>query len=122
MLCHRLLERHPRLRIASIENGASWVTHLLRLVEKSAAMSPGWFAEPPAELFRRQVWVSPFWEDNPVTAVEMIGEDRTLFGSDWPHTEGIADPGSYRDELAGLPDDTIDRVMGGNALELTAPI
>ncbi|MEY2447656.1 MAG: hypothetical protein QOH79_1132 [Acidimicrobiaceae bacterium] len=122
LLCHRLLERHHRLRIASIENGASWVTHLLRLVEKSAAMSPGWFAQSPSELFQRQVWVSPFWEDNPVAAVEMIGPDRTLFGSDWPHTEGISEPASYRDELAGLPDDTIDRVMGGNALELTAPL
>ncbi|MEY2569953.1 MAG: hypothetical protein QOE63_303, partial [Acidimicrobiaceae bacterium] len=59
LLCHRLLERHPRLRIASIENGASWVPHLLRLVEKSAAMAPGWFAERPTELFRRHVWVSP---------------------------------------------------------------
>ena len=120
LLCHRLLERHPRLRIASIENGAGWVPHMLRLVEKSAAMSPGWFADKPSELFRRHVWVSPFWEDKPVKAVEMIGADRTLFGSDWPHTEGMADPASYRDELAGLPDDTIDRVMGGNARELLA--
>ena len=122
MLCHRVIERHPRLRIASIENGASWVSHLLKLVEKSAAMTPGWFTEPPVELFHRQVWVSPFWEDNPVTSVEMIGAERTLFGSDWPHTEGIANPGSYRDELAGLPEQTIDRVMGANALELTSPL
>jgi predicted TIM-barrel fold metal-dependent hydrolase len=119
LLCHRMLERHPRVRIASIENGASWVTHLLKLVEKSAAMAPGWFTEPPTELFRRQVWVSPFWEDNPVTSVETIGADRTLFGSDWPHTEGLAEPTSYRDELQGLPDASIDRVMGANALELT---
>ncbi|MDZ4827243.1 MAG: amidohydrolase family protein [Actinomycetota bacterium] len=75
-----------------------------------------------SELFRRQVWVSPFWEDKPVAAVEMIGVERTLFGSDWPHTEGIADPLSYRDELAGLPEETIDRVKGANALELTMPI
>lgn len=122
LLCHRVLERHPRLRIASIENGASWVSHLLRLVEKSAAMSPGWFTHAPAELFHRQVWVSPFWEDDPVTSVEIIGADRTLFGSDWPHTEGLADPGSYRGELAGLPEPTIERVMGANALELTAPL
>jgi predicted TIM-barrel fold metal-dependent hydrolase len=119
LLCHKVLERHPRLRIASIENGAGWVSHLLRLVEKSAAMSPGWFAESPTELFHRQVWVSPFWEDHPVTSVETIGADRTLFGSDWPHTEGLAEPLSYRDELAGLPEATIDQVMGTNALELT---
>ena len=122
LLCHRTLERHPRLRIASIENGASWVSHLLKLAEKSAAMSPGWFTESPSELFHRQVWVSPFWEDDPVTSVELIGAERTLFGSDWPHTEGLADPGSYREELAGLPEATIDRVMGANALELTAAL
>jgi predicted TIM-barrel fold metal-dependent hydrolase len=122
MLCHKVLERHPRLRIASIENGSGWVTHVLRLVERSASMSPGWFAEPPTEVFHRQVWVSPFWEDDPVTSTQTIGHERTLFGSDWPHTEGLSDPVSYRDELAGLPEDAIDRVMGANALELTAPL
>jgi predicted TIM-barrel fold metal-dependent hydrolase len=122
LLCHRLLERHPRLRIASIENGASWVSHLLRLVKKSAAMTPGWFTADPVELFHRHVWVSPFWEDDAVGSVEAVGADRTLFGSDWPHTEGLADPTGYRDELAGLPGETIDRVMGANALELTAPL
>jgi predicted TIM-barrel fold metal-dependent hydrolase len=122
LLCHRLLERHPRLRIASIENGASWVSHLLRLVKKSAAMTPGWFADDPVELFHRHVWVSPFWEDDAVGSVEAVGAQRTLFGSDWPHTEGLADPTGYRDELDGLPAATIDRVMGGNALELTTPL
>ena len=121
LLCHRTLERHPRLRIASIENGASWVSHLCKLVQKAAAMSPGWFGSPPIELFRRQVWVSPFWEDDPVASVEMLGAERTLFGSDWPHTEGLADPASYRDQLRGLPEDAIDRVMGANARALTRP-
>jgi predicted TIM-barrel fold metal-dependent hydrolase len=122
MLCHRMLERHPRVRIASIENGAGWATHTLRLVDKAAAMTPGWFREPPREVFARQVWVSPFWEDNSVSSVEAIGPERTLFGSDWPHTEGLADPVSYRDQLAGLSEPTIDRVMGGNVRELTTPL
>jgi predicted TIM-barrel fold metal-dependent hydrolase len=95
---------------------------VLRLVERSAAMSPGWFAEPPSELFRRHVWVSPFWEDDPVTSAETIGFERTLFGSDWPHTEGLVEPVAYREELAGLPEAAIDQVMGANALELTAPL
>lgn len=122
LLCHRLLERHPRVRLASIEKGSGWVSHVLKLVERSAAMTPGWFNESPTDVFRRQVWVSPFWEDDPVTAVGTVGADRTLFGSDWPHTEGLADPTSYRDELRGLPRETIDRVMGSNAIELTAPL
>ncbi len=121
LLCHRTLERHPGLRIASIENGSGWVSHVLRLADRSAAMSPGWFTESPTERFRRQVWVSPFWEDDPVSSVGTIGAERTLFGSDWPHTEGLSDPIGYRDELVGLPDDVIDRVMGANALELTGP-
>ena len=36
--------------------------------------------------------------------VELLGPDRVIFGSDWPHPEGLADPISYVDELKGLPD------------------
>ena len=37
-----------------------------------------------------------------------------LFGSDYPHPEGMADPITFVDELAGLPDEDIHKVMGGN--------
>ena len=98
------------------------MSHALRLAEKSAAMSPGWFAESPTELFRRQVWVSPFWEDHPV---ELGRDDRrrphpVRIGLA-AHRGALADPVWYRHELAGLPDDAIDQVMGTNAVELTGP-
>jgi predicted TIM-barrel fold metal-dependent hydrolase len=120
LLCHRLLERHPRIRIASIENGAGWARSLLKKVDLAAAQTPGWFKERPSETFRRHVWVSPFWEENPVRAVEHLTPERTLFGSDWPHTEGIAEPRSYLDSLTSLPDDDVRRIMRDNALELSA--
>ena len=41
-----------------------------------------------------------------------------LFGSDYPHPEGLADPASYVDELAGLPEATIRNIMGGNLARL----
>jgi predicted TIM-barrel fold metal-dependent hydrolase len=44
----------------------------------------------------------------------VIGVDNVVFGSDYPHPEGIADPISFVDELTGLPDDQIAKVMGGN--------
>jgi predicted TIM-barrel fold metal-dependent hydrolase len=37
-----------------------------------------------------------------------------LFGSDYPHPEGLKDPLSYVDELEGMPDDTVRKVMGAN--------
>jgi predicted TIM-barrel fold metal-dependent hydrolase len=37
-----------------------------------------------------------------------------IFGSDYPHVEGMSDPISYVDELHGLPDEDIRQIMGGN--------
>ena len=45
---------------------------------------------------------------------DLLGADRVLFGSDYPHPEGMADPISFVDELAGLPDDDVAKIMGGN--------
>ena len=119
LMCHKLFERHPNIRVASIENGAGWSRSLLKKVDLAAAQTPGWFKERPSETFKRHVWISPFWEENPARAAEYIGFDRTLFGSDWPHIEGIAEPASYVEGLSELPDDAIRKVMRDNAIELT---
>ena len=38
-----------------------------------------------------------------------------LFGSDYPHPEGLAEPCSYVDHLpAGLTDEDVRNIMGGN--------
>jgi predicted TIM-barrel fold metal-dependent hydrolase len=44
-----------------------------------------------------------------------MGADHLLFGSDYPHPEGLAEPCSYVDHLpGGLADDDVAAVMGGN--------
>lgn len=121
MVCDKLFARHPRLRVASIENGANWVAGLLHKLEITGNQYPDWFAEPPLETFLRHVWVAPFWEDDPVETAKQIGADRTLLGSDWPHLEGVADPSSYADRLAALGSASTRRVMRENAAELTRP-
>ena len=63
-------------------------------------MNPHLFAEDPVAVFKRNVWVHPFHEDDPMDIVRLIGADRVLFGSDYPHPEGLAEPPSYVDELA----------------------
>jgi predicted TIM-barrel fold metal-dependent hydrolase len=41
-----------------------------------------------------------------------------LFGSDYPHPEGLADPVSYLEELEGLPEEKVRKIMGGNLARL----
>ena len=49
----------------------------------------------------------------------MIGEDHVLFGSGFPHPEGLAEPASYVTHLEGQPEERIRKIMGGNLASLT---
>ena len=53
------------------------------------------------EVFKRNIYVHPFHEEDPMGLVDLLGADRVLFGSDYPHPEGMADPISFVDELSG---------------------
>jgi predicted TIM-barrel fold metal-dependent hydrolase len=41
-----------------------------------------------------------------------------LFGSDYPHPEGLADPASYVDQLKGCSEQTVRKIMGENLASL----
>ena len=64
--------------------------------------------------------MSPFWEDNLLDVVEHLGVDQVLFGSDYPHPEGLAEPRQYEKVAAELNDPVAERkVMWDNAVKLT---
>ena len=54
---------------------------------------------------RRNIYVNPFWEDDMSDLAELVGADHILFGSNYPHPEGLHDPISYVDELKALDDE-----------------
>jgi predicted TIM-barrel fold metal-dependent hydrolase len=115
MVCHGALTRHPDLRIGTIENGGTWVRPLLEEFEGLYKKMPQEFDEHPVETFKRNIYVNPFWEDELARLVELVGADRLLFGSDYPHPEGLADPVSYADDLPDdMPDADVAKIMGGN--------
>lgn len=118
LLAHGCVHRHPQLKIAVIENGSSWVRPLLKHLDKVYSRSRGAWPEHPVEMFKRNIWVHPFHEDDPIGLIETVGADHVVFGSDYPHVEGMSDPLSYVDELAGLPEEDIRKVMGGNMMDL----
>lgn len=118
LVCHGALSRFPGLNIAVIENGASWVKPLLDTFQDLYKKMPHQFLEDPVEVVRRQVHVSPFWEEDMAELSELIGVERVLFGSDYPHPEGLADPITYVDELKGMSEEHKALIMGGNLARL----
>ena len=111
---HGLCSRFPTLRFTPVENGSNWVRPLLNDMQHAWEHSPRAFDENPVEVFKRNIYVHPFHEEDPKGLIDLLGADRVLFGSDYPHPEGMADPITFVDELKGLPDDSIRKVMGGN--------
>ena len=118
LVCHGALSRNPELRVLSIENGADWVPDLFRGLKGVYKKMPNAFSEDPIEAFKRCVYVSPFWEDRFSEIVKMVGTDRVIFGSDWPHPEGLKDPLSFVDELSDLDQEDVAKIMGGNMMEV----
>jgi predicted TIM-barrel fold metal-dependent hydrolase len=115
LLCHGVLSRFPDLRVASIENGASWVVPFLEHVGDVYRKMPQMFDEDPVAAFKRNIWVAPFHEDPIEPLIDAVGADHLVFGSDYPHPEGLAEPCSYVDHLpAGLPREQVEAIMGGN--------
>ena len=115
---HGLCTRFPTLRFAPVENGSNWVRPLVDAFGHAYSFAPRDFEEDPVEVFKRNVYVHPFHEEDPVGLCKLIGADRVLFGSDWPHPEGMADPITFVDDLVGLSDQDVRKVMGGNLAHL----
>jgi predicted TIM-barrel fold metal-dependent hydrolase len=118
LIVHGAFKRHPRLRVASIENGSDWIHPLVKGLQKLANRAPWIFVEDPLDTIRRHVWVTPYYEDDLRKLVDTIGVTQVLFGSDWPHGEGLADPASFVDELTDFTPDETARIMRDNCAEL----
>jgi predicted TIM-barrel fold metal-dependent hydrolase len=117
LVVHGVFDRHPKLRVASIENGSDWVHTLIKRLKKLANQFPWSFPNDPHDTIREHVWIAPYYEENFHALADKIGTERILFGSDWPHGEGLESPLSFLDELTGFSEPDIRKIMRDNAIE-----
>jgi predicted TIM-barrel fold metal-dependent hydrolase len=120
LVFHKFFQRFPNIRIASVENGAEFLPGLFKKLRSTDRKMPGYFGEDPVDAFRRNIWINPFWEDDVNEVVDCMGADRVIFGSDWPHIEGMPAPLDYLAELKEFDDDDRRRILFDNVMELNA--
>lgn len=114
----KLFERFPNLRIASVENGSEFLRDLFNKLSSSARRTPGYYGVDPVESYKEHVWMNPFWEDDVDEIVGLMGADRVIFGSDWPHIEGMPQPLDYASELDGFDGTARTKILRDNTREL----
>jgi predicted TIM-barrel fold metal-dependent hydrolase len=117
LIGHGLLSRFPKLRVLPVENGSAWVRPFIDAIGHSYAHEPKLYDEDPLMVLKRNIWIHPFHEEDPRGLIDLVGVERVVFGSDYPHIEGMSQPLSYVDELEGLSHEDVARVMGGNLAE-----
>jgi predicted TIM-barrel fold metal-dependent hydrolase len=121
---NNLFGRFPRLTIVALECGINWVVPLLHDLDHAAHMGRkghwpgGEVLGRPSEILMGHLYVSPFYEEDVVGLVRSIGPERVLFGSDYPHPEGVADPIHYLKRLEGLSASEVRMIMRDNAAGL----
>lgn len=124
LVLHNLFGRFPNVRAYSVENGSGWVQYLLKVMDKMNGMGRngpwigGRLTERPSNVFKRHVWVSPYHEEPITELVELIGANRVVFGSDFPHAEGLACVEDYVASAHTLSNTDCRCVMRDNALSL----
>jgi len=114
----KLFDRFPGLRMASVENGSAYLGDAIAKLESTHKKMPGYFHENPADTLRRHWWINPFWEDDVAEVASLMGADRVIFGSDWPHIEGLRSPADGVDGLRMLTADEQRLVLHDNTSAL----
>ncbi len=124
MIYSGVFERYPKLAVGSIEHELSWVPHFLERLDhmynqRPREVAPYRFKENmiPSDFFHDNVFLS--FQEDPLGMQmrHIIGVDKLLWGSDYPHVESTF-PKSQEilgEILADCTEEEKAKIAGGNA-------
>ena len=119
MVADGLFDRFPKLKVLCVEAGCGWAPYMMdRLDEKYEHL--GWTFPTkmkPSDYFRRNLWVVAEPEERTIGSVmDLMGEDRVLWGSDFPHIDSTLEASTLiRGSVAQLSPDRQRKLLGANA-------
>ena len=94
LICSGVLERFPRLKLVSAENGIEWIPSFIARMDRAMTAGlrglqveiwPTKLSLKPSEYFRRQVFVGFIDEPEAVPMRHDIGIGNLMWASDYPH-------------------------------------
>ncbi|HKI75495.1 MAG TPA: amidohydrolase family protein [Pseudomonadales bacterium] len=119
-----VFDRFPRLKIVSVEAGCGYAAYLMdRLDEKHQFFGPLMekpLAMKPSDYIRRNCYFVAEPEERTIDAMlTLVGEDRILWGSDYPHVDSTLDaPNLIRQSVKDLTPARQHAVLGENAMKV----
>jgi len=121
--------RFPKIKVCLSEMGTVWVPYTMRKMDHAFLMGrtikwseSGRLYRRPSEIFREHFVVAPYPEENVQRVVAEVGIEPIVFGSDFPHGEGLAFPDQYVGaQLASFTEDEQRRIMRDNLENFLAP-
>jgi len=117
-----VLEHHPRMKMVIGESGIGWIPYVLDHMDLEWEDQ---FADldlkmKPSEYWYRQCYATYQSDRIGIKMLDEIGEDNIMWGSDFPHPDGIwPDSLEYIErELGQLPAPTRHKIVCANAAKL----
>jgi predicted TIM-barrel fold metal-dependent hydrolase len=129
LILHNFFGRYPNIKVCLSEMGTVWLPYTLRKADHAFLMGRkakwaenGRLDRRPSEIFRDHFVIAPYPEENVTRVVSEVGVEPIVFGSDFPHGEGLARPVEYVGaQLAGFSEDDQRRIMRENLEAFLAP-
>jgi predicted TIM-barrel fold metal-dependent hydrolase len=125
------LERHPSLKIVLAETGIGWLPYMLERMDDTyrkfldapdfwSSQSRLALAMPPSAYFRRQIWATFQSDLAGMRLLDVLGEDRVMWASDYPHADSTWPDSQAAIEVnfKSVPDCARGRILCENAREL----
>jgi uncharacterized protein len=125
------LERHPGLKIVLAETGIGWLPYMLERLDdtydKFLDAAEFWKRQgglaltmEPSRYFKRQVWATFQTDHAGLRLLDVLGDDRVMWASDYPHADSTwpESQKAIEDNFKDVPAGSRRRILCDNARAL----
>lgn len=120
MIFDGVFHRFPRLRVAVVELGASWIVSWMKHMDQAfrafrRLQDLSQVKMQPSEYVHKHIKVTPFAGEDVGWLLNSGAEDLLMFASDYPHHEGTDDPiGRFEKTMGGVSDSRRQKFYADN--------